>query len=278
MERLHRRVPAQELRGVEAVLLEVMTSDLIEKPIGQLAPENVADLFALAVCPEAPVGLQKRLPTFLKRIAAEVLDLPNGVEFLGALATFAGLPGARVPDGLRDLWRVEGERPKRSAAERAAIEAALAGWASEAPEAFAIAKPAPPTVRAPIGARPASRPVVRNLAMVEPTFAPPRHGSAGAARPERAARAPATPKPRPMDDPARNRWLDAVLLERLSAEGVLERGLAEIVLLGAVKHRARDVYPELTPVQIRERLRALEKGEPPRVRFSAGRWILKTGR
>lgn len=278
MERLHRRVPAQELRGVEAVLLEVMTSDLIEKPIGQLAAENVADLFALAVCADAPVGLQKRLPTFLKRIAAEVLDLPNGAEFLAALSTFASLPGARVPDGLRDLWRAEGERPKRTVAERGAIEAALAAWDAEPAEAFAIAKAPPITARTPLGARPASRPVVRNLAMVEPTFAPPRHGSAGAARPERASRAAPTPKPRPMDDPARNRWLDAVLLERLSAEGVLERGLAEIVLLGAVKHRAREVYPELTPVQIRERLRALERGEPARVRFSAGRWILKTGR
>lgn len=278
MERLHRRVPAQELRGVEAVLLEVMTSDLIEKPIGQLAAENVADLFALAVCVDAPVGLQKRLPTFLKRIAAEVLDLPNGVEFLGALASFAGLPGSRVPDGLRDLWRVEGERPKRTAVERAAIEAALSAWEAEGADPFVIAKPAPPTTRAPIGERPSSRPVVRNLAMVEPSFAPPRHGSAGAARPERVPRAAAAPRPRPTDDPSRNRWLDAVLTERLSAEGVLERGLAEVVLLGAVKHRARDVYPDLTPVQIRERLKALERGEPPRVRFSAGRWILKTGR
>jgi hypothetical protein len=268
MDSLRRRVLAQDIRGTDAVMLEVMMSDLCEKPLGQLAPANVADLFALAAKSDAPGSIARRVAHFPKRIATEIADLPNGSEFLAAIEELKAVPSDRVPHGLRQVWAGEMDKPKRTATERAAVQALVEHWGDSEPTPFEIAAPAAPTTARAAAAASRERPVVRNLPM-----APPQHREERAPRAASAAPRPA-PRPKPDEDPAKKAWLREIILDRLVEAH--ERGLLEAVITGAVCHRARDIYPNLGKAEVIGILRDLEKrGE---VRHTAGRYIRTLGK
>lgn len=268
MDTLRRRLPSQNLRGVDAVMLEILAGDLVEKPMGQVAPENVADLFALCDQPAAPGNLRRRLANYRQRIAIEIGDIPNGAEFQALVADWKRVSGERVPETLRSVWTEECQKPRRSAAERALAADLLAGWADLEPAPFIISAPkiAP------------GRPPVQRAAAAPPVERPTRHGSAAAASPAtprvRTVSNPAVPRTVAPDDPEKRRWIREILFERLGA--ATDKGLLESVLLAGIKHRARELYPNLQPSDVMNVLQIMsQRGE---VRVSAGRWALTVTR
>ncbi len=252
MSELRRRVPSQNLRGVDALMLEVLASDLVEKPLGQLAPENVADLFAMMDLATAPGSIRKRAVNFRQRIAVEIADIPNGADYEVLVAEWRAVPAARVPETLRQIWRDERARPKRSFRERALVDDLLASWEGVESEPFVIAPPKP----APVKRAPAAAPSVKP---------PPRARQPAAPRPAARVITPGRP-----DDAQRSAWVKEVCYERLAS--ALDSGLLEAVLVAGVRHRAREHYPHLSNADVIAVLQEMSRLGQAKV--SAGRWQL----
>jgi hypothetical protein len=264
MSELRRRVPTQVLRGVDAVTLEILIGDLVEKPLGQVAPANIADLWALVENPDAPVNIRRRMANWHQRMSVEIADIPN-IDILATAEEWKAVEAPRVPETLRQIWRDELEKPKRGAREKQAIADLVAAWDETAPESFVIAAPRPATKAAPrqSAAEPrAAAPRIQKIPAAAPTEAAPRARSAGVA---------STPRPKPEEDPARNQWVREVAFNRLAHAP--EQGLMEEVLVVGIKHRARDHFPNLQKGDILAVLREMMRlGQ---VRTSAGRWMIQ---
>lgn len=235
--------------------VEIEVNALSAKPLGQIAAENIADLFALEEVEDLPHGLRVRLKGFAERLARAVADMPNGVPFADWMADLGDVPAARVPTTLRVVIAAEADAVlRRGPAEREAAAALLAVWDQVPPEPFAIV----PTRVIPRKVAPAAK-----------------H------RPERSpreirAREPSVPRAKPIVavDEDRVAWIRSVALDRLDPAG--DRGLLEAVLLAGIQHRGAQKYPDLTGPEIRKVLEGLaEKGS---VKHSASRWTRVLGR
>lgn len=245
---MRRRVPVRSLRGADPVGVEIEVNGLAAKPLGQIAPENVADLFAISAKEDLPPGLRVRLRGVDERLTRQVEDLPNGTPFLDWIAGLSELSPQRVPYTLRAVVAAEIEAPKRGAPECAAAVALMEAWAAVEPEPFSFAAPKmiPKKMTAAAAPREAQRP--RERRAVE-------------ARPERVRVVVEV-------DKARVGWIRATALERLQPAS--ERGLLEAVLMAGLQHRARELYPDLQVHEIRKVLETMaERGD---VKHSAGRW------
>lgn len=255
---MSRRIPLQPLRGSDPVLLEVQIQDLLRRPVAQLQPENVCDLIALGDLADPPAALRKGLEAFVERVRRETRDLPDGLSFAAFLGEFAALPPERIPATLRAIFAHEQVEYRKDRV----LGAQLETWGETEPEPF------------PLGAR--SVRVQRAEAKPAPVE-PLRKGVRSAAdKPEKAPRSPRkaaepkAPRPAPVVDIERNKWVERTCLERLAESP--ESGLMETVLIAGVKFRAKSNYPDLTPPEITAALRRLRDRE--RVRTSAGRWKL----
>lgn len=245
---MRRHVPARRLRGADPVGVEIEVNGLAAKPLGQIAPENVADLFAISAKEELPPGLRVRLRGVDERLTRQVEDLPNGTPFLEWIEGLSEVPAENVPFTLRAVVAAEIEAPKRGIPERAAATELMERWSSVEPEPFAFALPKmiPKKMTAAAAPREAQRPKERRA--VE-------------ARPERTRVVQEV-------DQDRVAWIRKIALERLLPAS--ERGLLEVVLFAGLQHRARELYPDMSAIEIRKVLEVLaERGD---VRFSAGRW------
>lgn len=245
---MRRSVPVRALRGADPVGVEIEVNGLAAKPLGQIAPENVADLFAISAKEDLPPGLRVRLRGVDERLTRQVEDLPNGSSFLEWIEGLSEVAPSRVPYTLRAVVAAEIEAPKRGPHEIAAASALMESWASVEPEPFAFA--APKTIPKKMTAAAAPREPQR-----------PRERRAVEARPERTRVVVEV-------DKERVAWIRAVALERLQPAS--ERGLLEAVLFAGLQHRARDLYPDLQAHEIRKVLEGMaERGD---VKHSAGRW------
>lgn len=248
---MHRRLPRQPLRGSDATLLEVQLQNLLRRPLVQLDAQNALDLLALAESPERPKSLARQIEQYVDRCANEVADMP-AAAFAELLAEVEPLPPELVPRTFREWVASAAERSDRDAGQ---LQALLARWAEVEPEPFAI------------GQRAAK---VQRATAAPPPVEPVRTGA-------RAAREPAPPKAPPpprlptvgMDDETRT-LLERICMERLN--GATETGLAEVVLVAGVRHRAKtDGHGEVSMADVTAVLRGLKATN--RVRFSAGRWM-----
>lgn len=264
MDALRRRVPTQTLRGVDPITLEVLVGGLIDKPLGQVAPVNVADLCALAeLGEEPPPNVRRRLAHYRQRISAEIADLPNGPELAAVVEEWKQVPAERIPVSLRQAWSGELEKPGRTWRELAILQDLVKAWEGTEPERFLIAA-IPSTSKTP------KRTVA---AAAEPKEAPPRQ----VLRAERPAKERAATPARREDTPEdkiRTNWIREVCLERLA--NATDNGLLETVLIAGVRHRAREMYPQLLPPQITAVLREMERAGV--VRSTAGRWLIAAHR
>jgi hypothetical protein len=254
---VRRRVPTQKLRGSDAVTLEIMTGDLVAKPLGQVSLANVADLFALAELEGLPPVMRRRLAPYRQRIGIEIGDLPAGPPIEGFIEELLGVEPGRIPMSLREALIAESERPKWGELEQALFARAREHWESAPPMEFELEE---------------SRPVMKKVAAEAPRDdGPARPGQARAARipKERAAPTPRAPK-EPEVDPERAAWVRQVCMERLVASR--EKGLAEQVLVAGIRHRAREVYGDLTPREVVLVLKSLEA--TGRVKHTAQRWMI----
>lgn len=263
MSELRRRVPTQVLRGVDAITLEILIGDLVEKPLGQVDPVNVADLFALYECPDVPVNARRRMSTYQGRISTEIADIPSGPELANAVEEWKAVPADRLPESLRQVFREEADKPKRSFRDRQLLLELIAQWDGIDAEAFVVSKQMPPVAKVRAAPGETAAPRVQKLKSSEPVEASPR---------KRAPAAKAsTAKAQPVEDPKRRAWVREVAYQRLAHAP--EQGLMEEVLVVGIKHRARERYPELLRPDILSVLREMAKHG--QVRTSAGRWMLQ---
>lgn len=236
---------------------------LSAKPLGQLAPANVADLFAIDELEDLATTLRVRLKGFAERIGRAVGDLPNGEPFLTFANTIGELDDERVPESMRRMFEAEAGNTKRTPREQARIAELLAQWAETPPVPFEMAAPK----------------AVHQL----PTAGKPTHsgmrvrGGAGVSVKRTSSSEPKAKverAPKAVADPARQAWLRQVCRERLA--GARDRGLQQVVLIAGVRHRARDRYPDLTPKEITDVLNDMAKTGEAKV--SALRWTLTAAR
>lgn len=246
-ETMRRRVPVQNIRGSDPTLLEVQLQDLLRRPMSQLAPVNVLDLIALAETEGRPRSLERSLQLFVERVSASIADLPAGQAWEEFLAEIEHVEGSRVPHRFRQILERETQRDDRDEEE---VFALLTKWGEQDPVPFELGQEKARVTRAVAADPPEDRPERK------------RAGT------PRAKAAPRQPKTITEEDRDRNDWIAETVLERVAGAG--EKGLGEQVLIAGVRHRARELYPMLTPIEITTVLKALK--ETGRVRYSAGRW------
>lgn len=239
--------------------LEVVLLDALSLPFGQLAAASLCDMVALAEHPSPPKTLSRALAAFTKRMDSEIADLPDGEAVTDWATGLAALDGAKVPETVRSWVRREADRADRGPVDKKRLAGVLATWGDVSPEAFVIGAGKGPKVTKTAEVAP------------PPTRLPGRAERPERDREERAPRAPASPKaPRvvAVKDPARQKWLESQILERLRS--YRETGLAEAILVAGVRHGAKDLYSDLGPQDVMEALRALR--DIGKVKHSAGRW------
>ncbi len=237
------QVPVRPLRERDALTVEIEVQALAQKPLGQLAPQNVADLCALDEVAEIPHALRVRLKGFRDRMARAFGDILNGDPLNEEIEAFSRVPAEEVPYSLRSAWAEQVENPKRTEADKAAVRDLVDGWNAVDPKPFEMAPP-------------------RKAAQV-PGRAP---AEPGRTKTPRAAATPPVHRPVPVVDAARQSWIASIVVDRLfGTEGLLEE-----VLLTTIRHRARERYPDLQAHEIKSVLRDLEGRN--RIRSSAGRW------
>lgn len=256
---MQRRVPVQQLRGSDATLLEVQVQPLVRRPMGQLAPENVLDLLALAESDEKPRSLTRQLEQFVERCSREIVDMP-GTSFADMLAELAPIDAERVPASFRAWIAAEQDKPDR---DPKLIADQVAAWEGTEPAPF------------PIGDRQAKvqRAAGKGKASASRTASRTRSASRGTGGSSSTSSSKSTSAPRldvgVADDPEKNAVLEKILMERLS--GATSTGLAETVLIAGCRHRAKaEGYASVTPKEVTSALKGLKT--VGRVSYSAGRW------
>lgn len=246
-----RRHPLLKLRGTDPVMLEVQAQEMLRRPLAQLEPQNVLDLVALHELPDAPKSIAGALALQVSRMGAEINDIPNGRPWTEFLDEFDRFDGSQVPSTFRTWLRRESERGELRSPDR--VHALLSKWDQVEPTPFELGK---------------------GMTRIHTTVheaPPPKARSAPRERGPAAERAPAAPKAKPVssEDTEKAAWITEVVLERIA--GATESGLAEGVLIAGVKHRAKEIYPKLLPVEITTVLRQLKDAN--RLRYSAGRYM-----
>ena len=250
---MRRRKPFQQLRGSDAVLLEVQISDLLRLPMGQLDPVNVLDLLALGELDDQPKAFSEALEQFAKRCSAEVADLPNGEAFSAFTEEILKIDAAMVPATFRGWMTRENDRPEREASE---LDGMLAGWADTEPTPFSMGETAVRVVKA--EGRGKAAPADTKKKKTKKATA------------KKSTRKAAPRRPAPVVDLEKRDVLSRICMERLNESS--DKGLGEMVLVAGARHRAKTHgHINVTPAEVTAALKSLK--EAGRVHYSAGRWM-----
>jgi hypothetical protein len=239
---MSRRAEFQQLRGSDPTRLEIQVQDLLRRPVGQIAPTNLMDLFALAEYPTPPSTIQDALAKFVVRAKKEVADLPSGPSWNAFVKEIAEIDASQVPNGFRDLIVEQKTHDDRDSEP---LEALLDAWTPVTPTAFEMGEDEPAIEHAKTAKTPKKKTTTRR-------------GSLGAGR----------ARPSAVTDENRVRLISELCMERLA--NASDSGLKELVLVAGVRHRAKANYPNVTPNEVTTVLKGLKASG--RVRYSAGRW------
>ena len=245
---MDRRITIDDLRTADAVTIEVHSKDALRRPMRQLMPGTLVDLFAVSEAEHLPESLQRSFSAFSDRIRQEIADLPDGPSWAEWIEELVELDPPRVPAGFRAILSDELQTERRSGNERTALEAWLAALAGTEPE-----------------------PVVLSNESLKVTKVSGRDADdSGGAKPRAKKRASAVRKvSKPVVDPERQHFIEQLCLQRLRGKA---NGLKEMVLAAGVCHRGKERYPNLTPNEVIRALKEMTKRD--RVQVSAGRWKL----
>lgn len=236
------RAPLQKLRGSDPVLLEVQVQDLLNRPMAQLEPANLADVFALAELDTVPKRLKRALEKFVERAMAEMAELPDGGSVKKFAAEISEVEPSRVPQTLRDHLRALAHRDGR---DPEPFLTALLKLESAEPVPFELGKGETKPQRASLAPSSSTR----------------SSRSSGKTRTRRVASTPIV-------DSEKHDYLCQMVMDRLESSANNELG--EKVLIAGVQHRAKDKYPRVLPHDVNAAMQdLLKKGM---VRKTATRW------
>ena len=134
MEIPKRRLGAAKLRSSDPVTLQVLTQELVRRPLGQVEPSTVLDLLALSELEaELPAQLARDLLTFRDQILREINDLPDGPPLADLIRELRPLNPAHAPACLRvHLGALQGKRTHDDVVP--ALTELLDRWSEEPPD------------------------------------------------------------------------------------------------------------------------------------------------
>jgi hypothetical protein len=202
-------------------------------------------------------------------LSTEISDMPNGADFAGFVDELIQLDGGRIPSSLRTVLRGEREKVGRGPREQALVDNLESHWAEAEPVEFELKVDDKPDVIH--GAAGGSRETFGRPGGKGGRGEPPaRKARATGTKAKANAAAPKKVKP-PEVDPERAEWIKQVAVERLGTKG--DKGLLQVVLVAGVRHRAKEIYGDMTPREVLLVLKDLEKAGV--VRHSAARWMIK---
>ncbi|MCB9685749.1 MAG: hypothetical protein H6735_11975 [Alphaproteobacteria bacterium] len=264
---MNRSAPVVPLRGSDSSLLQVQIPEMLRRPIGQVALVNVMDLVQLSITEGRPKAIDKQLQTFVGGVGRQVADIPRGRSWEMFVEDLEELPASQVPEMFREVVRAEAERRSEL---RSRVDDLLARWAEVEPEPFEIGtrhvRIQKAQMQQPRGPSPESSAAPRERT-------PRAGGSSSSSRSSGDGAKTSTPRAKPILDTERHDYVVRQCVERLS-RCTSDRGLAETVLVAGVRHAGRDLYPDMTPIEITTILKQLRDAN--RVRYSAGRWSVPT--
>ena len=241
---MERRLHLGNIRGMDAITLQVSIADAVRKPIRQLEPVSVLDLLALSEACDAHPALSKMLTGFAERVAKEVGEIPSGSVWRDLVSDFGSVDAGRVPDTFRHLFRSEVEGRGEPVLE--SVPAVLERWTASEPTPFVISGNQAKIQRSTRTAKPA-----------------------GGGEKRTAQRKARTVQKKEID-PVRQKFLRNLCLERL--RGYTENGLSEKILVTGIAFAAKGTYANVSPAEVVAVMRELEKDGV--ARRTAGRWIL----
>jgi len=244
--------------------VELLVRDMASKPMRQVSLRNILDLFAISELDGLSPRLRTALQGYPERIARAVGDLPSGASWDGFLKELLELGGDYVPASFRTVLAVEIERRGTShAADN--LEAEL-NANEPTPFEFGASKI---KLRRAEAKKP--EPKKKRVARMP---GQPRATKERSSTPS----APPTAKPRKTGlaavDDDQQVFIRQVALERLGNKG--STGLAEAVLLAAIRHRAKTAVGEVTVTSVKLVLKDME--QRGQIRQTSGRWLLAGAR
>ena len=240
-----KRAHIEGLRKSDPITLSVLVQDLVRKPLVGLDPRSLADLFALAEEESLPGDLRRDLMKFRDQMLREISDLPDGHvlhEWLEELMTFSA---ERIPGPLRDAVMLRKEDIGLRPDSLSLLEKVQSHFDSQAATGVEITERAVKTVQ-------------KGPDILSPEEKKKRRASAGTRR-----------VPKTVQDPEREKWIRADLVERLENYG--SKGLKQAMLVAGARHRAP--WGDLKESEIMIVLRDLER--TGKVQKSTNRWALK---
>ncbi len=261
MEIPKRRLGAAKLRSSDPVTLQVLTQELVRRPLGQVEPSTVLDLLALSELEaELPAQLARDLLTFRDQILREISDLPDGPPLADLIRELRPLNPTHAPACLRaHLSALQGKRTHDDVVP--ALAELLGRWSEEPPEAIHL--PAPRVVTKVVAEPAAARGAKPTVAKAERSASARHEVVKAAPRPtkEKAASTPAA-----QVDTRRAEWIEEDAMSRLANYGT--GGIKESVLVGGAVHRSP--FSDMTEAEVLTTLRRMKR--EGKVHNSAGRW------
>ncbi len=239
MESRRNQVLIPNLRQLPVAELQIQVQDVLNLPIGQLAPQTLADIFALADAGEQlPTALARDLANYRDKLVRQLADLPDGAELAALVAGLNELPPEHLPAALREA--LAGQLEGRSSEEVVgALREAVARWEGVEPAPVSIPEPAPAPAAA---AMPAAKPKKKATTRRRTTKV----------------------------DERREEWIREDVTSRLVNYG--SRGLKEAIVVAGARHRSP--WNDLTEAEILVVLRRMKREGV--LRYSAGRWMMNT--
>lgn len=260
MEIPKRRMGAAKLRTSDAMTLQVLTQELLRRPLGQVEPSTVLDLLALSeIGDQLPASLARELEAYRLQILREISDLPDGPPLLELLRELQPLNPENVPACLRAHLRLLATQRKQDDVVPA-LEALIARWEEvpAEPITLPVASVAPRITQASSVGSSARASAARGTGSSTAKVA--------AAKPATRPRARAASTPAAQIDPRRAEWIEEDAISRLANYGA--SGIKESVLVGGAVHRSP--YDDMTTAEVLTTLRKMKR--EGKINNSAGRW------
>lgn len=249
------------LRTSDPVTLQVLTPDLLRKPIHKLSAQCLCDLLALSELEDLPVQLGRDLKAFQDEMVREFNDLPKGQVLGDFLKELAEVEPDNVPSCLRVAIGARSEAAQGHPVSAAPFNELITGFESAQPESL----------------HPGSQMTKVKVHQYEtpnshkaPSERTPRKAAAKSDKPA-AAKKPRAASASKLStkntrDPERAVWIREYVMERLGAYG--PNGLKQSVLVAGCQRLSP--WDDLSPSEVMSVLKALKNDG--RLKLSVGRW------
>ena len=246
-------------RPSDPLTLQVLTPDLLRKPIHKLQAQCLCDLLALSELEDLPVQLRRDLGAFQDEMVREFNDLPRGRVLGEFLEELNAVAADNIPGCLRQAVVARSEEALQNPASAGHFNALIEAFEAQAPETLHPASQMT-TVKVQKHETPNSH--------RHPDERTPRRRATTTTSSGETKRGPSKPRvpAKTQRDPDRAVWIREYVIERLSNYGT--NGLKQNVLVAGCQRLSP--YNDLSPSEVISVLKILKN--EGKVKLSVGRW------